>query len=95
MSLRMIRYFSSATILRTAPASSCPAGTVLNLKVKKNGDEPVALEDSQYPPWLWTMLDRDLIDEELKAADIMKYRRRILRKANTKKITQANFLSKM
>ena len=75
--------------------SSCKAGTVLNLKVRKNGDEPVALEDSEYPEWLWEMLDKKQINADLKANDFMKWRRRQLRKENTKKINNNNFLSKM
>ena len=74
---------------------SCPAGTVLNLKIKKLGDEPVALEDAEYPEWLWTLLDKQKKDADLKEADIMKWRKRQLRKANIKRINNNNFLSKM
>ena len=37
--------------------SSVPAGTPLKgLSYMKNKPDPVALEDWQYPPWLWTLL---------------------------------------
>ncbi|KAF2172493.1 hypothetical protein M409DRAFT_17727 [Zasmidium cellare ATCC 36951] len=37
--------------------SSVPAGTVLKgLNFMKNKQDPVALEDSEYPAWLWTVL---------------------------------------
>ena len=39
--------------------SSVPAGTVLRgLNFMKNQQDPVALEDSEYPPWLWTVLSK-------------------------------------
>ncbi|KAB8237076.1 hypothetical protein ETB97_006606 [Aspergillus alliaceus] len=40
------------------PPSSCPAGTKLNgLNYFKNKPDVVALEDSEYPEWLWSLLD--------------------------------------
>lgn len=92
----IIRYLSSSrVVLNNIPKSSCPAGTVLNLKVRKNGEEPVALEDSEYPEWLWGMLDKKKMDEDLKEQDLMKWRRRKLRKENTKRINSNNFLSRV
>ncbi|EME50146.1 hypothetical protein DOTSEDRAFT_121327 [Dothistroma septosporum NZE10] len=39
--------------------SSVPAGTILKgLNFMKNKQDPVALEDSEYPPWLWTVLNK-------------------------------------
>lgn len=39
--------------------SSVPAGTVLKgLNFMKNKQDPVALEDHEYPPWLWTVLNQ-------------------------------------
>jgi large subunit ribosomal protein L54 len=38
--------------------SSVPAGTVLKgLNFLKNKQDPVALEDHEYPPWLWNVLN--------------------------------------
>ncbi|PWY70324.1 hypothetical protein BO94DRAFT_539780 [Aspergillus sclerotioniger CBS 115572] len=40
------------------PPSSCAAGQKLNgLNYFKNKPDIVALEDSEYPEWLWSMLD--------------------------------------
>lgn len=92
--LPLARYFSSSILRVNQIPSSCVAGTVLNLKVRKNGDEPVALEDSEYPDWLWTILDKKGNDELLKSQDIMRWRKRQLNKANAAKIKANNFLSK-
>lgn len=92
--LPALRYFSSSLLRANQPASSCVAGTVLNLKVRKAGDEPVALEDSEYPEWLWTILDKEGNDAKLKRDDIMKWRKIQLNKANALKIKANNFLSK-
>lgn len=89
------RLFSTGSILRNEAKSSCQAGTVLNLKIRKAGDEPVALEDKEYPEWLWDCLDKSKLDNQLKEADFMKWRRRQLNKENTKKINNNNFLSQL
>ena len=40
------------------PRSSVPAGTPLEgLNYLKNNSAPLALEDHEYPEWLWTLLD--------------------------------------
>ncbi|KAL1968310.1 hypothetical protein VTN77DRAFT_2145 [Rasamsonia byssochlamydoides] len=40
------------------PLSSCPAGTKLQgLNYMKNKPDIFAMEDSEYPDWLWTLLD--------------------------------------
>ena len=37
--------------------SSVPGGTpLMGLSYMKNKPDPVALEDWEYPPWLWTLL---------------------------------------
>jgi large subunit ribosomal protein L54 len=39
--------------------SSAPAGTVLKgLNFVKGKQDPVALEDSEYPDWLWSVLEK-------------------------------------
>lgn len=44
--------------------SSCPAGTPLKgLNFIKGQQDPLALEDSAYPPWLWTVLDKKKSDD--------------------------------
>lgn len=89
----MLRTFRAFSTTRVALQLSCPAGTVLNLKIRKNGDEPVALEDSQYPEWLWDILDKEKTDQQLKQLDFMAWRRKQLNKQNTKTIKNNNFLS--
>ncbi|RLV94290.1 54S ribosomal protein L37 mitochondrial [Spathaspora sp. JA1] len=96
------RQFRTGAVLRNSAAtgtttvkSSCAAGTVLNLKVRNKGDEPVALEDSEYPEWLWSMLDSKANRDLLKSSDFMRWRRMNLRKDNIKTIKNNNFLSTM
>ncbi|CAH6722285.1 54S ribosomal protein L37, mitochondrial [[Candida] jaroonii] len=88
----IVRSFATSTRLSQ---SSCKAGTVLNLKIRKSGNEPVALEDSEYPEWLWDMLNKDKKEQDLKTGDIMKWRKKQLNKSNTAKIKNNNFLSQM
>lgn len=39
--------------------SSVPAGTVLKgLNFMKNSQDPIALEDEEYPDWLWGVLEK-------------------------------------
>ncbi|KZO98668.1 hypothetical protein CALVIDRAFT_535273 [Calocera viscosa TUFC12733] len=41
-----------------APLSSCPSGTVLaGIQYLKDAPPLVAAEDTDYPAWLWTLLD--------------------------------------
>lgn len=94
-SLVGIRYLSTSKVLLNTPKSSCPARTVLNLKMRKSGNEPVALEDHEYPDWLWDCLNKEKLDEKLKQNDFMKWRRKALNKENTKKIKNNNFVLKM
>lgn len=95
MSLKRCLSGSTRCMQQAVPKSSCAAGTVLNLKVRKNGDEPVALEDSEYPDWLWTMLDKTNTEQTLKETDIMAWRKKQLSKVNTKTIKMNNFLANM
>lgn len=45
--------------------SSVPAGTVLKgLNFLKNANDPVALDDAEYPDWLWTSLEKVQGDEK-------------------------------
>jgi large subunit ribosomal protein L54 len=40
------------------PVSSAPAGTPLKgINYLKNAEDPVALEEHEYPEWLWRCLD--------------------------------------
>ncbi|KAI5953569.1 MRPL37 [Candida jiufengensis] len=86
------RSFTTTSILKQ---SSCKAGTPLNLKIFKKGDEPVALEDSEYPEWLWGMIDPKNNLENIKNENFLRWRRIKLQKENNKIIRNNNFLSKM
>ncbi|CAH2450393.1 54S ribosomal protein L37, mitochondrial [Komagataella phaffii CBS 7435] len=74
--------------------SSCSLGTELNLKIKNSGKVPVALDDSQYPEWLWTVLDDEYQNSSL-ANDAMKQRKKDIRIMNIKKIKMNNFITKI
>lgn len=88
-------FAQTARVWEDKVRSSCKAGTVLNLKMRKSGNEPVALEDHDYPEWLWDCLDKSKMDEDLKTNDLMKWRKKHLGKINKAKINNNNFLSKM
>jgi large subunit ribosomal protein L54 len=95
------RTFSSLSALRNEaqkqaelPQSSCKAGTPLNLKIKKNGPEPVALEDSEYPEWLWKVFDKEYQASKLENDPIKKAKRE-MRLRNKKKIKMNNFVAQM
>ncbi|RIA96056.1 mitochondrial ribosomal protein L37-domain-containing protein [Glomus cerebriforme] len=46
--------------------SSVPAGTILKgLNFHKDGADPIALPDDDYPNWLWEILDKEK-DEQLR-----------------------------
>ncbi|SCU97105.1 LAME_0F18536g1_1 [Lachancea meyersii CBS 8951] len=98
--LRVRSFSTSRGVLQQAKTgseaalSSCPAGTVLNLQIKKSGKEPVALEDHEYPEWLWSVLDPKAQLKKLQQ-DPLKMRKKQLRSANRDKIKQSNFLAKM
>lgn len=60
---------SSATPAPAANLSVAPAGTVLKgLNYLKGREEPLALEDSEYPEWLWTCLESKKGSEDVDAA---------------------------
>lgn len=51
--------------------SSVPAGTPLKgLNFYKNKTDPVAMEDSEYPSWLWTALTPEGKKEEAAEGDL-------------------------
>lgn len=104
--LRLIqkRFFNYTHLLRnnvslkTSPkiVSSCKVGTSLNLGIKKDGKEPVALADEEYPEWLWTVLDKSKArDNETFADQSLADRKRELRKLNRSTIKQRNFLNQL
>lgn len=75
--------------------SMTPAGTKLKgLNIKKNGEDPVALADEEYPPWLWEVLDQKAQKTKLQA-DAEKAAHKVRRQANRKQIKADNFLKGM
>ncbi|KAK9322317.1 mitochondrial ribosomal protein L37-domain-containing protein [Lipomyces orientalis] len=75
--------------------SSTPAGTRLRgCNILKNGQDPEALPDNEYPDWLWELLDDDAQRKKLEA-DPEKKARKEWRKKNRDRIKQANFLKSM
>ncbi|CAI1934077.1 hypothetical protein SEUBUCD646_0D04730 [Saccharomyces eubayanus] len=79
-------------------ASSCPAGTSLNLNIWKSGKDAQALEDKEYPSWLWSVLDaKQAVDHTAKdpGGEALSQRKKNIRKANRQQIKQNNFLSQL
>ncbi|KAG4304566.1 hypothetical protein PORY_001959 [Pneumocystis oryctolagi] len=65
-----------------------PEGTVLKgINIYKKNSDPIALKESEYPDWLWKILDNNsnILDEE--AAKKKEYK-----KDNKEKIKTNNFL---
>lgn len=73
----------------TEIASIAPAGTKLKgCNIRKNGEDPVALPESEYPEWLWTVMEKKETDPE----KIMRNERR---KVTRQKIKANNFMASM
>ncbi|KAJ2527914.1 hypothetical protein GGH20_002864 [Coemansia sp. RSA 1937] len=67
------------------PASLATHGTVLKgLNIYKQGKDPVALKDEEYPDWLWTLLDEVPFEEKT-----VREQQRLTR---SKAIKEANFM---
>lgn len=92
--IRGVRFYSDA-VKQAGIKSSVPEGTVLKgCNVRKNGEDPVALADDQYPDWLWEVLDPEAQDRKLKM-DPIRYATKQRREENRKRIKDQNFLAKM
>lgn len=102
ISLPFRRLFSSSIAFRNSATSTkeqlqksaCVSGTPLNLKIKKSGQEPVALEDSEYPEWLWDILDPKIQKAKLEQ-DPAKNAKKEMKLRNKKKIKMNNFMEQM
>ncbi|UZJ53376.1 hypothetical protein CBS101457_002696 [Exobasidium rhododendri] len=76
--------------------SSCPAGTVLSgLSLYKDRADPVALPDSEYPAWLWNILDDPSATSASGAilestAGLSKGEARVVQKRNVKAVRAAS-----
>lgn len=77
------------TPINTKKPSSVPKGTVLNgLQYLKDGQDPVALDDSEYPEWLWELLD----EKKLKQKTSKPVNRQYHRKQSREAIKALNFM---
>jgi large subunit ribosomal protein L54 len=95
LALGRFSYSSDATAASPKVKSMTPAGTKLKgLNIKKNGEDPVALADEEYPPWLWEVLDEEAQEAKLRA-DPEKAAHKKRREANRKQIKSDNFLRGM
>lgn len=78
-----------------AVKSMTPAGVHLKrLNIKKNGEDPVALPDEEYPEWLWKVLDKEAQEQKLRENPDLAARK-LRRKNNKAKIKENNFLASM
>lgn len=84
--LKIFKKFESSSQKLNAEKSSCPAGTPLNLKLYKNVPEAVSMDDDEYPEWLWNLLDKKKLDEELKKEDYFKWMKKKINAENRIKI---------
>ncbi|KAI7868693.1 mitochondrial ribosomal protein L37-domain-containing protein [Mucor mucedo] len=77
------------TTTNTRKPSSVPKGTVLKgLQYLKDGQDPVALDDSEYPEWLWELLD----EKKLKQKTSKPVNRQYHRKQSREAIKAMNFM---
>lgn len=71
---------NSTTPLRKA--SAAPKGTVLKgLQFLKDKQDPVALDDSEYPDWLWDLLDEKKLKQKTSKPTNRQYHRKQSRDA--------------
>ncbi|CCK69291.1 mitochondrial 54S ribosomal protein mL54 KNAG_0C01770 [Huiozyma naganishii CBS 8797] len=78
-----------------AVKSSCLAGTPLKLDIRKDGRDPVAMRDEEYPEWLWHVLEPATGGDASARADPLAARRKELRRKHRNEIKQSNYLSQL
>lgn len=89
---RRNRLTDQVPVPAASATSSCPAGTrITGLNYLKDGADPIALEDAEYPAWVWTLLAPDTgkrgvkgVDDELRVAhkELKKKGRAAIKAAN-------------
>ncbi|KAG4303212.1 hypothetical protein PCANB_000609 [Pneumocystis canis] len=83
MRIQIKNIFRSLSIKTLAPE-----GTVLKgINIYKKGSDPIALKESEYPDWLWKLLDND---SEISNENIIK--KKEYKKNNKEKIKANNLL---
>ncbi|KAI8085033.1 mitochondrial ribosomal protein L37-domain-containing protein [Halteromyces radiatus] len=79
----------ASTVQPPRKPSSVPAGVTLKgINFLKDGKDPVALEDNEYPMWLWDLLD----EKKQKQKTTKPSNRQFHRKNNRDAIKSANFM---
>jgi hypothetical protein len=75
-------FIAEPTPAPTRKPSSVPKGAVLKgIHYLKEGKEPVALEDSEYPEWLWDLLDEKKLKQKSSKPAFRQYHRKQSRDA--------------
>ncbi|KAJ2327637.1 hypothetical protein GGI00_004410 [Coemansia sp. RSA 2681] len=73
----------AASTTQEAPKSIATHGTQLKgLNIYKEGKDPVALKDEDYPEWLWTLLDEVPEAEKSEREQQRLQRSRVIKEAN-------------
>ncbi|KAK9380706.1 mitochondrial 54S ribosomal protein mL54 [Kockiozyma suomiensis] len=90
-----IQLFQEARAVTERGPSSVPEGARLaGCNVYKNKEDPTALADTEYPDWLWDILDPEAQQRKLDADPELKARREWRAKMR-RKIKTDNFLKTM
>ncbi|GAN10568.1 conserved hypothetical protein [Mucor ambiguus] len=80
---------STTTATTQRKPSSAPKGTVLKgIQYLKDKQDPVALDDSEYPEWLWDLLD----EKKQKQKTTKPVNRQYHRKQSREAIKAMNFM---
>ncbi|KAI9277377.1 mitochondrial ribosomal protein L37-domain-containing protein [Sporodiniella umbellata] len=86
---RVNQIHTSSIAFDNTIVSSAPKGTVLKgIQFLKDKPEPIALDDSEYPGWLWDLLD----EKKLKQKTSKPVNRQYHRKQNREAIKASNFM---
>jgi large subunit ribosomal protein L54 len=89
-----IRFASTETKSVTITSFAPPGTKLKGINVKKNGQDPIALPENEYPDWLWRLLDEEAQTKSLEA-EPAKLARKQQRAANRQKIKMNNFMAGM
>ena len=70
------------------PSSVAKGQTLTGINFLKDGKDPVALDDSEYPDWLWDLLDEKKQKQKTSKPNNRQYHR----KKNREAIKAMNFM---
>ncbi|KAG1473783.1 hypothetical protein G6F56_000749 [Rhizopus delemar] len=86
---RVSHLHTTSILYNNTIVSSAPKGTVLKgIQFLKDKPEPIALDDSEYPEWLWNLLD----EKKMKQKTSKPANRQYHRKQNREAIKASNFM---